>query len=241
MEHVVKSFISAPNEEIRVAVIGAGGTGSYVMQSLAKMNLAVKELVAGSKGIHVTCYDDDLISESNVVRQLYSKSDINDPKAEILTQRINQFYNYDWDYIVGKFEERHGNANDDFHIVCVCVDSMESRKKIYKNLENSNTYSDGTYCFDFGNGKNFGQIIMKVYDRQKTEIDFPDWFWKTKDNNTEPSCSIAQSLQKQSMFINPIIANYGCQLIFDLLTSTTITKKGLFINLDNYNVKELKI
>ena len=52
----------------RIAVVGAGGTGSAVIPSLARLHHAMLEL-GHPGGIDCVVYDDDTVSESNVGRQ----------------------------------------------------------------------------------------------------------------------------------------------------------------------------
>ena len=61
--HLVKNFLSNPLSSIKIDLIGVGGTGSYVLQGLAKLNLVHNELVLNSKGIEVNVYDPDIISK----------------------------------------------------------------------------------------------------------------------------------------------------------------------------------
>ena len=52
-------------------LIGAGGTGSQVLTALARMNHALTEL--NHAGLSVRLWDDDVITEANLGRQLLQK------------------------------------------------------------------------------------------------------------------------------------------------------------------------
>ncbi|MFD2274263.1 ThiF family adenylyltransferase [Undibacterium arcticum] len=57
-------------QKVRVAVIGAGGTGSQVLNGLVRLHLAL--LAFGHPGgLDVTLWDDDQVSEANVGRQSF--------------------------------------------------------------------------------------------------------------------------------------------------------------------------
>lgn len=233
--HIVNPTISNPTERIKIAVIGAGGTGSYVLQGLAKINLALPELIHGSKGISVDVWDDDRVSPSNIVRQLYREDEIGLYKSSVLVRNINRYYGYNWEAKTKRFDENDKN----YHIFLICVDSMKSRREIYRMIKNSKLYYDEVYILDFGNEKDFGQVILSSYikpafpDEVKFNLELPEDYLMTEDEEDEPSCSIAQSLGRQKMFINPIIANLGLDLLYDLLTKPYINKTQLYINLNN--------
>lgn len=232
--HKVSKDLTTPVEKIRICVIGAGGTGSYVLQGLAKIHLALPELVHNSKGITVDVYDPDVVSNSNVCRQLYRDDEVGDYKAKVLVSNINRYYGYNWRSIPEKFD----NPKYDYNIFIICVDSMSSRREIYKLLEEAESRLYNFYVVDYGNGKDFGQVLLSQYIRQPLNKfarpwDLPKGYLDIEDDEEEPSCSIAQALSRQKMFINPTIANIGLDLIFDLLTKPIITKQEVYLDLNN--------
>ncbi|MEO1356273.1 MAG: ThiF family adenylyltransferase, partial [Pseudomonadota bacterium] len=72
----------------RIAVVGAGGTGSAVIPSLARLHHAMLEL-GHPGGIDCVVYDDDTVSESNVGRQGFYPADVGRHKAALLVNRLN--------------------------------------------------------------------------------------------------------------------------------------------------------
>jgi hypothetical protein len=56
-----------------------------------------------------------------------------------------------------------------------------------------------------------------------------------------PSCSLAEALEKQDMFINSTLAQMGCSLPWGMLREGMITKKELFLNLGDFNVAPLPL
>ena len=62
----------------RVAVFGLGGVGGYVAEALARSGIGALELI-----------DDDVVSESNINRQiLATRETIGQPKAEVAARRV---------------------------------------------------------------------------------------------------------------------------------------------------------
>ena len=70
-------------------LIGAGGTGSQVLTALARMNHALTEL--NHAGLSVRLWDDDVITEANLGRQLFAESELGLYKSVALINRINRF------------------------------------------------------------------------------------------------------------------------------------------------------
>ena len=92
--HFTHNYITNPRHRVTVNLIGAGGTGSQVVGALARMDYALYKL--GHPGLSVTIIDDDIVTEANIGRQLFSASDIGLSKANVLATRINSFYGTVW-------------------------------------------------------------------------------------------------------------------------------------------------
>ena len=240
--HLVKNFLSNPLSSIKIDLIGVGGTGSYVLQGLAKLNLVHNELVLNSKGIEVNVYDPDIISKSNTVRQLFNEHEIGEGKAVTLVSNINRNYGFCWN----AYEKEYNIIeNKRTQVIILCPDSMKARKHIYNNLKikkfrGQMNYGDGVYVVDFGNSYDYGQVFISFFpgnEKEKIEYGFPQDYLKTKDDKNEPSCSVAEALSKQKLFMNPTIANVGLELIFELLTKGQMIHKGVYVSLKSLSSK----
>lgn len=62
--HFTDSYLINPQHPVTVHLIGAGGTGSQVLEALARMDAALIRL--GHPGLYVTVFDADEVSESNI-------------------------------------------------------------------------------------------------------------------------------------------------------------------------------
>lgn len=105
--HFSDSYLIDPRHPVTVNVIGAGGTGSQVITSLARMDLALRRL--GHPGLFVRVYDPDRVSESNIGRQLFSEADLGLNKAQCLITRINRFFGNDWTAIPQYYPQKKDN------------------------------------------------------------------------------------------------------------------------------------
>ena len=236
--HKVEPYIINPTHEITVSVVGIGGTGSQVLNILARMHIALKAL--GHPGFNVTAIDPDTVSESNIGRQSFFHCDIGQNKALNLISKINMAFGLNWNSISEKLPKDHG-AN----IIITCVDNVAARKDAYKIFyEDSREYLDFKrpyYWLDFGNSSTFGQAILASVDRElKNVFDFHPEMEANEDPN-EPSCSMIEALEKQDLLINSTLANLGMNMIWRLFRELEISYNGLYLNLKDLSVSTIKI
>ncbi len=75
-------MLSMPlKQKLNIHVIGAGGTGGYCIEFLARL------LAGGNHKIHV--YDGDMVEIKNLKRQNFSKDDVDLNKAEALCRKLS--------------------------------------------------------------------------------------------------------------------------------------------------------
>jgi PRTRC genetic system ThiF family protein len=255
--HFTAGYLLNPTHPVTIDVAGCGGTGSMVISGLARLNEALRSL--GHPGLFVRVFDNDTVSEANIGRQLFSSSDIGQNKAGIILTRINRFFSLNWQSypcLYGEELEKENYAN----IIISCVDTIKSRLEIdtYFKMQyqpdNSTVQSKIPYYWlDYGNSRDTGQVILgtlqkikqpksenETFGRLKTVIDvFPDISEAGEDN--EPSCSLAEALNKQDLFINSTLAQYGLGLIWKLFREAFIRFHGAFVNLDNFQTNPIMI
>lgn len=101
--HFTDSELISPTNPISVNLIGAGGTGSQMLTALARMSHALTEL--NHAGLSVRLWDDDVITEANLGRQLFAESELGLYKSVALINRINRFFGTSWKADTVKFEK----------------------------------------------------------------------------------------------------------------------------------------
>ncbi len=162
--HFTDNELLNPTNPISVNVIGAGGTGSQVITALARMNYALQTLE--HPGLFIRLWDDDIITEANLGRQLFAVRELQTNKAVALINRINRFFGTNWKAETVKFGKDHFGRlpeNARASIFISCVDSVKARFEIadlLNRLNNSSSYSDRPcYWLDFGNSQYAGQVV----------------------------------------------------------------------------------
>lgn len=229
-----------PYNKITISLVGVGGTGSLILPILMRFNYALQKL----KGfqLQVTAIDFDTVSESNPARQGFSQFEMGFNKAITLINRINRFSGSQWIAKTNKVTENTTIYEIASHIIITCTDTRKSREiisNILKKRDKINHEIQPLYWIDTGNGKNTGNIIM-------TDFNIPsiiDLYKKRPSQKKDkgPSCSVAESLNEQSILVNQYMAVVTCNLIWDIITKKEINWSGAYINTETLNFKKIKI
>ena len=259
--HITDNYIINPPNPVRVSLIGAGGTGSQMLTALARINHALLNL--NHAGLSVTVYDDDRISEANLGRQLFSESEIGLYKSVALVNRLNRFFGTNWKGKTHRFaddlyrEDSYYKAN----LYISCVDTAKSRFEISELLYDLSTGSGydrerPLYWTDLGNSRDTGQVVLSTIghikqpesDKYNTVADLPfitemfrDQLEQADKLDDTPSCSLAEALAKQDLFINSSVATLGASLLWQLFQQGMIFNRGMFVNLKSFITQPLKL
>ena len=219
----------------QVIVVGAGGTGSAVLPSLARLHHAMIEL-GHPGGIDCTVFDDDTVSPTNVGRQGFYPNDVGEFKASLIVNRLNALMGTNWRAETHRFTK---NVNCyDVDLIIGCVDTRAARQAIVEAARNANTY-----YLDCGNDTDRGQVVigqlMALSEAKKRperlphvgEL-FPDLIDPSLDATDEtPFCSMADALRKQSLVINQAIAVQAFNLLWTMFRTGAVPFSGVFVNL----------
>jgi PRTRC genetic system ThiF family protein len=166
---VVFEYVRLDNlMNINIVVIGAGGTGGYVIPAVARMLSEYKRLYKHE--FSFTIVDGDVVEEKNLVRQNFIPADIGYNKAQILAMRytngfgipIKAVMNY-----LGQNDLINHFKTDAYNIVVACVDNHTTRASIVKQLESridKYIYSYGAYI-DIGNEQYAGHAVCGTFSR----------------------------------------------------------------------------
>lgn len=259
--HFTDSYLLNPTNPISINVIGAGGTGSKLLTALMEIDHSLIEL--GHPGLFVRLWDDDIITTANLGRQRFSKSEIGLYKSVALINRVNRCEGTNWKAETQKFEKNSLGKLPEFvqaTIYITCVDNVRARfgvAEILKELSNRRNHRDQPkYWVDFGNGKHTGQVILstvgdiKQPNSEKYETvanlafiseEYGDLLKQSEQTDNTPSCSLAEALEHQDLFINSSLVQMGCSLLWGLFRSGMTEYKGFFHNLKDFRTHPIKV
>ena len=230
--------------EVRILVVGCGGTGSAILGGLPFLHQGL--LAWGHPaGLQVTVIDGDTISSVNCVRQPFGRSEIGQNKAIVLVNRINLFWGLGWQAIPQALTEQtltpayagYGERHLRPDIVIGCVDTRAARAVIAKSVAGSSTTG---YWLDLGNHATGGQFVLgellnarnkrsRLRLRTAAEL-YGELVNPDLDDDHEPSCSAIEALDRQEPFVNTALAQHGLALLARLFRYGEISHHGGFVD-----------
>lgn len=250
MKHFLPSNMAS--ETVRILLVGGGGTGSRMLENLMNLHRAMLAL-GHPKGLHVTLLDGDRVSLANVGRQAFYACDVGSYKAITLINRANMAMEFSapWSASVGKLTTASAGVGD-YHMVIGAVDNRAARLAILRCLEGASW--GRRYWLDLGNRSADGQVVLGEVTSRKAKTQnewtlphigelFPELIDAARDAEEDdtPSCSLAEALEKQSLYINPAVSLFASTLLWQLFTRGEIETHGAFVNLDRMSVMPMAI
>lgn len=258
--HFVPAEIVQPYNPVTVNLIGAGGTGSQVLTALARMNHSL--IALGHPGLHARVFDNDKVEAANIGRQLFFGSEAGQYKSVALVNRTNRGFGTNWKAYTDKFDHklnsRHGEAYAT--ITISCVDTVSARFEIATLLTKLCNLNHGRsrplYWMDLGNGRHTGQVLLSTLTAIKqppTSVhkavdklpliteEYKELLMAQDPADDTPSCSLAEALTKQDLFINPTLAYWGVSLLWKMFRQPFLLHRGSFINLDTLTAKPVTL
>ena len=256
--HFVPSYLANPQDPITVHLVGAGGSGSQMLSALARINYALSRLERQT--LDVTVFDPDTVEEPNIGRQLFSVSELGLNKAEALVSRFNRIFGTEWKAEPHKHSLSSYNGRP--NIIISCTDSAKHRIALGKYLKDikkdaSTTYQPGEYQWmywlDLGNLQTTGQAILgsNVISQPKSKkyvtvdnlplITEEHKLSAKMDRSNTPSCSMAEALRKQDLFINSTLVQGAGSLLWNLLTKGYTTIRGFYLDLESLTMMPIAV
>jgi len=222
------------NRIINVLLVGCGGNGAQMLMGLASLDAALRAI--SSRSLHVTVVDDDTVSEANLGRQPFYRCDLGNSKARTLVERVNIAHGLNWRAVHGRAPTAIGLGGID--LLITCVDTAAARRALGAEIVEG--HPAPRYWLDLGNRATDGQFLIGCPSpssstkagRLPTVLEyFPELADDSIAEDDAPSCSVAEALERQSLFVNRVVASHALALLFDLLGRGSIGHAGAFINL----------
>ncbi len=222
---------------VRILIVGSGGNGSAMLMGLPYLHQAMR-VWGHPGGLEVAVVDADTVSETNCVRQPFSRSDIGMNKAAVLVNRVNLFWGLDWEARPEFLTETTlRNPDRGADVVIGCVDTRAARQIIEKVVTSSSPVS---YWLDLGNNAASGQYVLgqplnalnrRRAQRLRTVSElYPEIVDASEGEDPLPSCSAAEALERQEPFVNQALAASALAMLSRLFRYGRLNYQGGFYN-----------
>lgn len=241
-KNVIMSTIyhAAVHGNIRIMLVGAGGTGSHLLHRLGAINQQL-ELITG-KQLLVTVCDFDIVEPHNCGRQLFDREyDIGLNKAKCLVETVNRIYGTSFVAIPSR-ADYDAYLKVGPQLVVMAVDSISSRKEVLKFVNKICS------VIDIGNGDSFGQVLLQGGESSSSRrnprysyvdgINLSEYFGGMAEPKKKKSsgCSAVDSLMEQNVLINASMAMAAANLINRMLYANEIDVEAIYVNNESLEV-----
>lgn len=241
--YLPNDYLLDPTHRLKVAVVGCGGTGSFVAVELAGISDMLKMLDRKPLNIHL--FDNDIVQSHNCNKQKFFMSDVGLYKTEVLAQRINRAYQTDvsaHNRVFTAVDVKDG----DYNIIISCVDNVPTRHQINDALlakeyrmgvQASGNFRSSHLWIDTGNSRDYGQVIMATYYGSHKLPSIIELNPELKDDHNEPSCSVRASLHQQSYNVNKVTGILAIEMLTQILFDFQIGYSQAYFNMNPLTVK----
>lgn len=238
---------------VSILIIGAGGTGGYVIPHLYRIAYATK------RKCRVVIADGDIVEKKNLIRQNFSAYDIGKNKAEVMAERYSETFGIETEYVPEYIEDEdmlcdllipktnEARSQKPAYIIIGAVDNNRSRVMCH-NVFNK---LDDVIYIDSGNDEFTGQVVCGVKENgivvAPSVIDiYPDALEEGDKFPSELSCAERSVSAPQSIAANIFASTAISTMLYYLLakgeletTSITFSSRMLLMKgMAQYEKKE---
>lgn len=253
---------------LRFIIVGAGGTGSFVIPAIARLMFELKH--QQGKPVEMLIVDPDIVEAGNIPRSNFCAAEIGSFKAQTLAKRITLAWGLECHYANVCFDsEVHlKQSASDYRFLTVligCVDNHLSRQEMHRALEQFQGYQSGDapniWWIDGGNGKASGQVLLgSTTKRIKSEQHFtgtsicrslpapslvhPDLLEKEKPHSKSEtsdgqSCPDRIRLGEQSLIINQRVAVEMAEMLTAMFLTRSLKRFATYFDLETGTSRSL--
>lgn len=210
----------AKNRPVKIVILGAGGTGGYVVPHLYRI-----ASVCG-RPVRIIVADGDVVEDKNLVRQNFASFDVGDNKARLLDERYASAFGIETEFIPDFIESeaelksllsvttenwRYSGGAKPISILIEAVDNNRTGV-MCNNVFNK---MDDLIYIDSGNGEYTGQVVCRM--KQSGRVlnapvarYYPDILTDTEKFPSELSCAeraVSQSETANAKVIGRLMNN----------------------------------
>lgn len=241
---------------LRFIVVGAGGTGSFVVPAIARLIYELKQ--QQNKSSEMLIVDPDLVENGNIPRSNFCFAEIGRYKAQTLAERVSTAWGIETGFSCERFDpENHLKiSTNDYRsltIIVGCVDNYMARRQMHRALDEFRSYGDASrvWWIDGGNGKASGQVLLGSTTKPlKPEQYFtgtsicralPSPSLQHRDllepekieAKSDASCPERVRLGEQGLNVNQRVALEMAEMLSSMLLTRTLKRYAVYFDLES--------
>lgn len=264
-----RAAVVMPKEHtsLRFVVVGAGGTGSFVIPAIARLMFELKE--ARNKPVEMLIVDPDVVENGNVPRSNFCAAEIGAFKAQSLAKRITLAWGLECHYANELFDgEEHLKASASEYrsmtVIVGCVDNHFARHDIHLAIDKFRRYGSSDapdiWWIDGGNGRSSGQVFLGSNTKRiKPDQHFagtsicrslpapslvhPDLLESEKPSRLEThesiSCPDRIRLGEQSLNVNQRVAIEMAEMLTEMFLTTSLKRFATYFDIETGTSRSL--
>lgn len=235
---------------ITLALVGCGGTGSWLAPSVVRVARLLKEQF--QRDVSVVFIDPDVVEEKNIYRQNFCQAEVGRNKAETLAYRYGLAWGVDVIGMACTMEDASLKLYaSDLNIAIGCVDGARGRRQIEHVIRGA---GQRAWWLDCGNFKAGGQVLVGSGAKPGDPFAIPGlctWLPKPSvqhpelleedENPLQPpfergepeclSCAEMAMLDSQGLAINQRVAAEASDYLVRMLLTKDLNKFATYIDL----------
>lgn len=215
----------ALDRPVQILIIGAGGTGGYVIPHLYRIAFAA------NRKSRIIIADGDVVEDKNLVRQSFSYVDVGENKAKVMAERYSDVFGIETEYIPNFIEDEeqlynlleikyphYSSGSKPISILIGAVDNNRSRVMCHNVFK----IMDDIIYIDSGNAEFGGQVVCgvkmggKVMSKPVASV-YPDILTDTEKFPSELSCAERSISAPQSIAANLFASTAISTMLYYLL------------------------
>ena len=246
LDHLNARRLMLPlNEGLQIALVGCGGTGSWLAPHLVRL----ARLLIESTGVQVDLrfVDPDTVEAVNCYRQNFCEAEIGLNKAQTLARRYGTAWGVDVRPVPALFSEAAiaTEGSSPRRLIIGCVDNAAGRRAIEKASRNSMAW-----WMDCGNHHSAGQVLLGIGGRRPDDpwrlpglcswlplpsVQHPELLEDEAVSTASPLLSCAESALAgaQGLTVNATVAALAADLLYRLLITKDLTRFAVYVDLES--------
>lgn len=241
---------------VRFIVVGAGGTGSFVVPALARLIFELKQ--QQNKPVEMLIVDPDVVENGNIPRSNFCFAEVGRFKAQTLAERVSTAWGIEASFSCERFDpEKHlkGSSSDyrNLTIIVGCVDNYLARRAMHRALDEFRSYGESSrvWWIDGGNGRTSGQVLLGSTTKTlkpdqyftgtsicralpAPSLQHPDLLQSEEtEAKSEASCPERVRLGEQGLNVNQRVAVEMAEMLSSMLLTRTLKRFAVYFDLES--------